>query len=388
MSDKFDDFCDDYLDEIEIEIEPFQDVIVTNTDWTIETVIRQIEKGNISLSPIFQRRDAWNQARKSLFIESLLIGMPVPQLVLAEDPKSRGRYIVLDGKQRLLSILQFAAVHMRGEYHALRLKNLPILSNLNGKTYEELVSDGYNFNNFENQLLRTVILKNCRYEYILAQVFYRLNTGSLPLSPQELRFALSPGEFTGYIDEVSSNSPAIRSFLGSSDLDFRMRDVELLLRVFANRFFIEYYQGNLKAFLDESFRRLTSDFPRNIENLNDTLEQMELAHELVIRCFGEDSYKKYIDGKFEARKNRAIFEVLIFVLENAQVRQRIEQQGTEKLKEVLIDLCTNNPDFLAAIEKTTKSLISVNTRFNGFIEKINEVFGLSISNVTLRGVNG
>ncbi|HAS8291373.1 TPA: DUF262 domain-containing protein, partial [Vibrio vulnificus] len=82
---------------------------------------------------------------------------------------------------------------MRDEYPALRLKNLPILSDLDNCTYEDMIERNYDFGNFENQWIRTVILKNCRSEDVLAQVFYRLNTGSLPLSPQELRFALSPG---------------------------------------------------------------------------------------------------------------------------------------------------------------------------------------------------
>ncbi len=386
MSDKFDDFFYDYLDEINIA--PFQDTVVTGTDWTTETIIRQIEKGNISLSPIFQRRDAWDQSRKSLFIESLLIGMPIPQLVLAEDPNERGRYIVLDGKQRLLSILQFAAVNMREEYPALRLKNLPLLPELNNCTYEDLASRGYNFGNFENQWIRTVILKNCRSEDVLAQVFYRLNTGSLPLSPQELRFALSPGEFTKYIDEVASSSEAIKYFLGNSSLDFRMRDVELLLRVISNCLYIERYQGNLKSFLDESFRQLTREFPNNSDDLDRVVQEMELAHEMVLGAFGENAYKKYIDGKFESRKNRSLFEVLIFILSSDKVRQAVERKGVQTLAPMIIELCQSDPNFLDAIEKTTKSLKSVNTRFNAMIVAMNTTYGLNIPEVELRALDG
>ncbi|MGN6930399.1 DUF262 domain-containing protein, partial [Neisseria sp. P0015.S010] len=76
-------------------------------DWTTETIIRQIEKGNIILNPDFQRRDAWNKKKKSQFIESLILGLPIPQIVLAESKDQKGKYIVLDGKQRLLSLRQF-----------------------------------------------------------------------------------------------------------------------------------------------------------------------------------------------------------------------------------------------------------------------------------------
>ncbi|MGZ8225662.1 MAG: DUF262 domain-containing protein [Methylococcaceae bacterium] len=100
-------------DELQIENEEdignldqnlFSPAGVSGNDWTTETIISQIKKGNIQLNPDFQRRDAWDKSRKSRFIESLILGLPVPQIVLAESKERRGAYIVLDGKQRLLSI--------------------------------------------------------------------------------------------------------------------------------------------------------------------------------------------------------------------------------------------------------------------------------------------
>jgi uncharacterized protein with ParB-like and HNH nuclease domain len=81
--------------------------VVSGTDWATETVVSQLKRGNIQLDPRFQRRDAWKRDRKSRFIESLIVGLPIPQIVLAESKRDRGKFIVLDGKQRLLSILQF-----------------------------------------------------------------------------------------------------------------------------------------------------------------------------------------------------------------------------------------------------------------------------------------
>jgi len=66
------------------------DAVVTATDWTIETLISQLKKRNIKLDPSFQRRDAWTAKRKSEFIESLFLGLPVPQVVLAESKDRKG----------------------------------------------------------------------------------------------------------------------------------------------------------------------------------------------------------------------------------------------------------------------------------------------------------
>ena len=114
------------------------EVVVTGTDWTTETIIRQLERGTIKLDPDFQRRDAWRGSRKSKFIESLIVGLPVPQLVLAENKSKRGSYIVIDGKQRLLTLRQFAAKETDLEYTPLKLETLTLRSDLNGKTLEDL----------------------------------------------------------------------------------------------------------------------------------------------------------------------------------------------------------------------------------------------------------
>jgi hypothetical protein len=71
--------------------------VVTGTDWTAETILSQLGKGNISLDPAFQRRDAWAQSRKAKFIESIILGLPIPQLVLAESQETKGTFIVIDG---------------------------------------------------------------------------------------------------------------------------------------------------------------------------------------------------------------------------------------------------------------------------------------------------
>src|SRR4051812_39263570 len=84
-----------------------EEAATTTVDWTVETVLSQMRKQRIDLSPSFQRRDAWTRIAKSRYIESLVQRYPVPQIVLAEE--SGGKYLVIDGKQRLLSIRQFCA---------------------------------------------------------------------------------------------------------------------------------------------------------------------------------------------------------------------------------------------------------------------------------------
>ena len=179
---------------------------VTGTDWTVETIINQIRKGNIQLDPSFQRRDAWNNKVKSKFIESLFLGLPIPQIILAEHKDKKGKFIVIDGKQRLLSLKQFVLPDSNDK--ELKLSSLDILSQFNHMTYADIEQGMFydDIDAFNNQTIRTVVIKNWKNVEILYLLFLRLNTGSVKLSPQELRQALYPGSFIEFVKDKDSES--------------------------------------------------------------------------------------------------------------------------------------------------------------------------------------
>lgn len=377
-------FEEDYLDDIsEIKYQDFENVAISTTDWTAETIVNQVVKGNILLSPSFQRRDAWTRDKKSLFIESMILNVPVPQLVLAESPKEKGKYIVLDGKQRLLSILQFSAVNKRDDYPKLVLKGLPILKEFNGKSYEDIVFENGQFSAFDNYTIRTSLIKNVKAEDILYQVFYRLNTGSLPLSPQELRFALQPGKFSAFLDRESSSLRVFRYVFDSNKPDFRMRDAELFLRHIANCLFLNNYSGNLKKFLDESYSHIASNY-RNYENdLLNIASDLDKAHEHLLGIFGDDLYKKFKKGKFESRFNRSIFEVLVYFFSKDEVRSKVAIDKV-RFKDELTDLMNGDNSFLNSLESSTKTVEAVQERFNGVAKILNNSFSCNFDELKLR----
>ncbi len=256
---------EDPSDELVDGLDPskISEAVVFSSDWTTETIVEQLRKGNIGLSPRFQRRDAWNRARKSRLIESLILGLPVPQIVLAETQEKRGKYLVLDGKQRLLSLLQFWGIG-EGANNKFPLSGLEVREDLKGKRYEQLENDPAHADDLaalQNQTVRTVVIRNWPSQSFLHLVFLRLNTGTVGLAPQELRQALKPGPFTDYVDDAAIGSEALKSLLKLSAPDPRMRDVEFLARHISFSFFIEDYAGRMKAFLDHSFERLNAEWP-------------------------------------------------------------------------------------------------------------------------------
>ena len=83
------------------------EVILSSSDWSVETILDRFASEHIQINPNSWRRHAWDLVVKSRFIESIILGFPIPQILLAADLKERGKYAVVDGNQRLLSILEF-----------------------------------------------------------------------------------------------------------------------------------------------------------------------------------------------------------------------------------------------------------------------------------------
>jgi Protein of unknown function DUF262 len=353
----------------------FSSAVVSGNDWTAETLLNQINKGNIWLNPNFQRRDAWDKKRKSKFIESLMLGLPIPQVVLAESKERRGSYIVLDGKQRLLSIRQFAAEKDDNAYEQLKLTGLEVRAELNGKSLTDFQNDLALFDDlsaFENQPVRTVVIKNWPNEDFLYHVFLRLNTGSVPLSPQELRQALHPGPFTTFLDQASSESPGLKDILKLNKPDFRMRDAELLLRYFSFKNFLPDYSGTLKKFLDDCCESFNTDWDEKEDVLRSQLYSFEEAHERLKVVFSGYQYRKWSGKTYESRFNRSVFDILVLSFADEQVRER--SKGRETLVEnAFKELCAESREFMASLESTTKSLTATHTRISKWFEKLNGV---------------
>jgi hypothetical protein len=341
--------------------------VVTGTDWTAETILSQLGKGNISLDPAFQRRDAWAQSRKAKFIESIILGLPIPQLVLAESQETKGTFIVIDGKQRLLSLQQFAGLKLPPDQEPLVLKGLLVRKELEGKTYKDLQSDpklGRFLSAFENQPIRTVIVRNWQSEKVLYTIFHRLNTSSVPLSPQELRQALHPGKFLRFAVAYSEESPGLKRTLNLNKPDFRMRDVELLVRYYAYRNFIADYSGSLKEFLDDTCKTLNGQWKKKETEIREQAHQLERAISATFKIFGKGQAFRKWDGRgFERRFNRAAFDIMVYYFSHVGVRKKAIELR-HKVKEAFEQLCDNDNAFLRSLETSTKNIQSNSIRFS------------------------
>ncbi|MFE6128636.1 DUF262 domain-containing protein [Streptomyces sp. NPDC056437] len=366
--------------------------VVTDTDWTAETILSQLRRGNIQLNPRFQRRDAWNKARKSRFIESLVLGLPIPQIVLAEDKNRRGKFIVLDGKQRLLALRQFAAgssfavSEEEESFRGFSLTGLEVREDLRLATLKKMENDdGYvdDLNSLLNETIRTVVVRRWPNEDFLNLVFLRLNTGSVKLSPQELRQALHPGSFTDYLDDCASESKWLRAALRIDKPDFRMRDVEVLLRYFGFQFTLDEYTGNLKKFLDDTVNLLNAQWPKEEARIKQVGESCDNAIEATFKIFGDNSFYRWGSGKYEGRFNRAVFDVMTYYFSAQTVRTKAVDNADE-VESAFRHLCDSNQRFVESIQTTTKTPLATHRRLSLWGEALSSAIAMKLRIPELR----
>ena len=350
-------------------LDEISEIIVAGNDWTTATILDQLVRDNIQLNPRFQRRDAWDITRKSRFIESIFLGFPIPDIVLASQGKKRGKFVVLDGKQRLLTILQF---YGRSETpnDSFALKNLEFRPDLNGCTYKALKNDLLHssvLDALDTQTLRTTLIRNWHTESLLYKIFLRLNVENTPLSPQELRQALHPGDFINFLDDESIKNQALRKILKSQNPDPRMRDVELLLRYVGFHHFLSDYRGNLKVFLDMTCKKLNKEWKEKETEVRYTVSQFEKAVQTTTTIFGEENiFRVWLSSSntYRGKFNRAILDVMVFYFSDPVIREAAEKNpaGVEK---AFKELCSSsNSEFREAVEKSTTSIGATHTRLS------------------------
>lgn len=234
---------------------------------------------------------------------------------------------------------------------------------------------------FENSSIRTIVIRNWQNEAYLYEVFLRINTGSVQLSPQELRQALHPGPFSTFINETSGDSIGIREALKLTAPDFRMRDAEILLRYLAYRNYMPFYNGNLKFFLDETTRKLNAGWGNLKEDIEDQYKEMENAFSFTEAIFTKKHYlRKWNGNKYESRKNRAIFDIMLHYFSFPELRAALTGKESS-IEEAFKALCDTHSEFLSSIESTTKSLEANRNRFNIWGNVLAEISELNLDHL-------
>ncbi|TRT62470.1 MAG: DUF262 domain-containing protein [Microcystis aeruginosa Ma_QC_C_20070703_M131] len=255
--------------------------------------------------PFYQRRDRWDAQKQSRLIESFLMNIPVPPLILYET--SYNSYQVMDGQQRITAIENFYN-------NKLKLTGLDIWPELEGRTYESLpakIKDGINRRAISTIVVITESLSDTEEALSLKQlVFERLNTGGVSLSRQEIRNCIYSGKFNELLLKLSENTIFAKAWdipiynqekLKENGFYKKMEDVELILRFFALRD-IDQYTGNLSKYLDNYMMKKSLNF--SDENIQEFEQVFNQTIELVSNIYQDQLFKPF-DSKTKTHKSKA-----------------------------------------------------------------------------------
>jgi len=190
----------------------------------------------------FQREYVWPRPKADRFIESLLLGLPVPGIFLVKEQS--GRLLVLDGHQRLYTL----QAYYKGVIHDEVYRLASVQERFEGKGYQDL--DTEDRRRLDDSIIHATIVRQDEPtddQSSIYVIFERLNTGGVNLQPQEIRVALYHGEFVGVLQTLNDDEAWRELFGGKSR---RLKDMEMILRFFAFLYYAGKYKSPMKDFLN------------------------------------------------------------------------------------------------------------------------------------------
>jgi len=330
------------------------------SDFLLPQIVDFVRKEKwVNIKPEYQRRQVWDKKKKSRLIESLLMNIPVPPIYLYERDYSR--YEVMDGQQRLNSIIEFYE-------NRFKLSSLESWKIMNGKTYADLpqkVQRGLD----RRRISATVIISDLTDrpygpEDVRRQVFDRLNTGGMQLNSQELRNCLYPGRFNELLIKLSGHKVFTDVFaippheknitegnrvsepLANDTLYKRMIDCELVLRFFTFRR-SEGFRSSIPKALDKcmvEYRHISSSEAERLEEIFST--RLDVA----VSIFGNDAF--YLPGKKRSKRPSVpLYDATLIAIDRLYNHRELLINNNTKLKKALAELLEDKDQFETIIGK-------------------------------------
>ena len=353
------------------------DITSSPNDFNVSTLFHFIESGAIKI-PGFQRNYVWDIKRASRLIESLLIGLPVPQVFLYEE--ARNSFLVIDGQQRLMSIYYFIKERFPKKEKRTELRrvfdeqgkipnsvlhdneyfvdfNLFLPSQLpdqknkfSGLSYSTL---GEYKTAFDLRTIRNIIVKQVtpqNDDSAIYEIFNRLNSGGVNLTPQEVRMSLYHSNFYNMLYRINTREKW-RYLVNLSEPDLHVKDLEFLLRGFAMLIMGEEYGSSMMRFLNAFSKNAKGHSTQQIMYLESLFDSfLDSCSNLSSDIF-QSGIKRFSITLFES-----VFVAVCSTFYDSKklVTGTIELESLLRLKA--------DPVFLAAAERATTSKSNVVAR--------------------------
>lgn len=300
------------------------------SEYVIETLITKLERNDYEI-PVYQRKNVWESARKSKFIESIMIGLPIPFLFFWQNPDS-GKLEIVDGAQRLTSIKEF----YQNKLKLVKLKKIP---SANGLFFRDLPQSRQR--KFLDKSLRGIMLTENADAEARFDMFERINTGSKIATPAEIRRGLLQGPFFEMVLHLSENEnfneltniKKQRAESGEKD--------ELISRFFAYGDDLSEYSDKVREFIFNYVDKMNKKFQNNPE----LRPKYEERFKMIMKFFKDKypiGFKK--DGKGIVSRTRFESMTVGTYLAIKDDFSKLQKISTDHCEEIF-----NNNDFKTAI---------------------------------------
>lgn len=291
------------------------------TDYSVELLAKKLENKQFNI-PAYQREDTWEAERKSRFIESLLMGLPIPFLFFWE--KSDGKLEVVDGSQRLRTIAQFLD-------NKLEIGELTELTELIGLRFKDLPESRQL--KIQNRSVRAIILNEHADEQARFDIFERINTGSKIANKAEVRRGALTGPFMDLVIKLADDALFIKlAPVPKPGVSLRKRE-EMVTRFFA---YADLYINDFSGYQDRPGEYLF----RYTKEKNDLLKKDRKEGKKLERRFHDTM--KFIDKTFPYgfRKTATATQTFYTRFESIAVGSYLALESSAALKKLPPDVGT------------------------------------------------
>ncbi|MBO4935000.1 MAG: DUF262 domain-containing protein [Clostridia bacterium] len=343
---------DDYSDDSLFNISSW------GADLSFRELISMYEDNEL-VKPELQRKYVWDKVEASRFIESILLGLPVPSIFLAQSGSEK---LIVDGYQRIMTVYDYVRGIFSTDEKIFKLSNTEkINARWRNKAFAELSTDDQR--KIKSTTIHAIIFEQKKPENddtSLYQVFERINTSGRTLTPQEIRNCVYQGTFNSLLFELNNN-PKWRSMYGSEKPDSRMRDIEFILRFFLMKSEIvlksESKQIPLKKSLNSIMHIHQNELSDGIEKMQDDFNK---TIDYVYNSLGFRAFNNFSRGVFTKNFHPAIYDSIMvaafFAMEGGIEARPINEDTHKQL--------LSNEEYMTSISQRTTDIESIKTRIH------------------------
>lgn len=362
--------------EIEVPFDPTKIDIIAKP-MTTSSLEDRLVNNELDLTPDFQRQaNVWDAKRKARLIESILLKIPLPSFYFSEDLD--GGYSVVDGLQRLCAVFHFKNSALLNastgaNLPPLRLKGLQYLKELEGKLFAEL-DRKFQRRISELEITANIIRANTP-SAVKFNVFARLNQGGMPLTAQEIRNAIFPGEWRNELRKLAESQKFTSATDGKVQTS-RQQDMELVLRYVALWQLRAPYRrpGNqtLDEFLNATVEQALTHW--SAEKWNEAGQAFHHAIDSACQVLGRHAFRKSAGNQQRKPINRGLFEAQLIVfgtLDSSTLSQVVAHKS--RVEQLFTNALAEDKDFIQALLYGTGSAESSNARIETLKNIVKEV---------------